>query len=151
MLSLNGACFLKEWFSTLKGHDWLVRSVTLWFLPSVVVIGQLNDLFKTRSLPFCRQAILVFGRLNAIHHKNGQTARENRWFKYVSNFYKCNLCKKSEYHNNNLRIKQPFLSFPSQNCHLWGNWQNIKMQTQDSPFIHTVLFQCRAWLVVSSC
>ncbi len=122
------------------------------FLPSIVVIGQLNDLFEVRRLPFCWQVILVLGSLNTIDNKNRQTAKENRWFKWVLNHYKCNLCEKSEYRKHNLRIKQclhPICS-RKQDCHLWVNWQNIKCK-QDLPFVHTILFQCRAWLVVSSC
>ncbi len=75
----------------------------------------------------------------------------NEWFKWTTTnvIYVKNLNNRQ----HNLWIKQclhPMCS-RKQDCHLWVNWQNRKTQTQDLPFVHAILFQCRAWLVVGSC
>ncbi len=155
MLRLNGACFLKEWFSALKGHDWLVGSVNLWFLPSLLWLDSWMISSKWDASPFADRPFSCLEVWTPLTTRTDRLQKKtdglNEWFKWTTTnvIYVKNLNNRQ----HNLWIKQclhPMCS-RKQDCHLWVNWQNRKTQTQDLPFVHAILFQCRAWLVVGSC
>lgn len=80
MLRLHWACFFQEALPTLKGHDWLMRNVTLRLLTTAAVastvIGQLDDLLEVCGFALSRQAVLVLHRLDSVHH-GGAGGEEN--------------------------------------------------------------------------